>query len=174
MAHLLGMALAKDELLMHGFLERAIIEFRSNMSASRIMRRLATDHPDLFFVAAAHLLKELPNCPGLHYLGTLLLSRPDFIRSLADPRYFSRIETASLFKRLMDIDRMLDLKLARQLPGRYGELRALDLTASAHMLDLLDQISPGRRLIPIMGYLTHHPDSLIAAKATLLDRKSVV
>ena len=36
------------------------------------------------------------------------------------------------------------------------------------MLDMLDQISPGRRLIPILGYLAQHPDPTIAAKAALL------
>jgi len=64
---------------------------------------------------------------------------------LVDPRYFTQAETASLFKRLEEIDRMLDLNLAREL-----------------------QISRARRLIPTMGYLAQHPDRLIAARATLL------
>jgi HEAT repeat protein len=54
------------------------------------------------------------------------------------------------------------------LPDPYSQAGALDVAASVHLLDLLDQISPSRRLVPDLVHLTKHADSKIAAKATLL------
>ena len=160
--------LSKDETLMHGFVKRAVDEFGSNMAAPRIMRGLSRDQPWLFYSAAMHLMKSEADSLGRRYATVLLLSNPEVIARLTDPGELTRNDTTFVFKCFMDTDRLIDVKLARHLPGRYGEIRALDLDASARMLDILDQISPGRRLIPIMGYLTQHPDTNIAAKAALL------
>jgi len=157
-----------DESLMHGFLKRALDEFTNNLGAPRIMRGLARDQPSLFFVAAMHLLRTEPPSIARRYLILLLLNQPEVIARLMNPHEFNRLDTIAVFKSFMETDRLLDVRLAHHLPGRYGEMHVLDLQASARVLDILDQISPGRRLIPIMGYLTQHPDPTIAAKAALL------
>jgi hypothetical protein len=160
--------LTTEEQLMHSFLERAIDEFSTNPDAPTIMRRLALEQADLFFVAAIRIVRGAPDCTGRRYLTMLLLNDANVVARVTNRRDFSRLDCALMFQRLMEMDPLIDIRMARQLPGRYGEQRALDLQSSAQMLDILDQISPGRRLIPIIGYLTKHPDSEIAAKATLL------
>jgi hypothetical protein len=73
----------------------------------------------------------------------------------------------------METDPLVDVRLAKQLPGRYRAIEESELAATVRVLDVLDEISPGRRLVPVLGYLTHHPDHRIAGKATMLVARRV-
>jgi HEAT repeat protein len=80
------------------------------------------------------------------------------------------LRSINLFRRLQRIDPMIDVRLAQRLPDRSGSNHAIAFTSrnSARALDLLDQTSPGRRLLPVIGHLIDSPDQQICAKAALL------
>src|SRR5947209_20456330 len=121
MTTILERPLNEQECLMLGFLQRAVNEFNSNVAAPGIMRRLANERPGIFFIAAVRLLRDAAETPARRHLAGLLLNQPEAIARLMDLRQFTRLDTALLFKRLMEVDQMLDVRVARELPGRHGE-----------------------------------------------------
>ena len=69
----------------------------------------------------------------------------------------------------MTIENLLDVRLARLTPGRDPDADApLDSETVLQILEVLDKLSTGPRLILLLNHLTLHPDRRIAAKATLL------
>lgn len=74
----------------------------------------------------------------------------------------------------MSVDPSLDVRFARQLPARNGSTDdTVEGQAAERALDILDEISPGKRIVPILSHLTRHPDHKISSKATLLIGKRV-
>jgi hypothetical protein len=68
----------------------------------------------------------------------------------------------------MEVDPSSDMKFAKKLPSRKGHSPGtLDGVHSARALDILDETSSGRRLLPILGHLSDSDDPKIASKATL-------
>lgn len=151
------------------YLQRALEEFDSNPLAAKLMRRLAADAPDSFFPVAMKHLNSREESNG-HRLMTILLARQDsLMERLASPAYNSRESAVDLFRRFLAVDPSFDVKLARKLPGRsyFGQEHAFDSSHSARALDILDETSRGRRLLPILGHLPDSSDNRISAKATL-------
>jgi hypothetical protein len=158
----------RQHLLMHGVLQRAIREYGTNSSIPRIIRRLFYDRPGLFGPVALQLLRSEPDSPGRRFVTVLLLNNGEVIARLTDPNQFARPDTMFYMRRFMETDPYIDVRLARQLPGRDSSISSAELPSAVRVLDVLDEISPGRRLIPVLGYLTRYPDSLVAGKATML------
>ncbi|MFN7999260.1 MAG: HEAT repeat domain-containing protein [Bryobacteraceae bacterium] len=93
---------------------------------------------------------------------------PEFLEYLSDASLFTRAETLELCARLIRLESLLDVKLARQLP-RYGsDDSLLDPEFVVAFLDILDRISPGGRLIPVVSHLTQHANERIRSRAALL------
>ncbi len=88
---------------------------------------------------------------------------------LTSPEANSRENAINLFRRFLEIDPSFDVKLAERLPNRRESnlADALDSLRSTRALDILDQTSRGRRLLPIVGHLPGYRDTRISAKATL-------
>jgi hypothetical protein len=80
----------------------------------------------------------------------------------------SRKELMEVCQKWMALDSQLDVKLARLTPGREAGAGQLPAETVVRILDVLDGISPGPRLILLLNHLTRHPNRRIAAKATLL------
>lgn len=151
------------------YLQRAIDEFDFNPLAPRLMRRLASEGPDLFFSAAVRRLNTGEESNALRLLAILLLRNDNLFARLASPAYGTRESSVRLFRRLLEVDPSFDVKLARKLPGRsyWNHAEAFDSLRSARALDILDETSRGRRLLPILGHLPDSPDARVSAKATL-------
>ena len=61
------------------------------------------------------------------------------------------------------------MKLARCLPNRHGVTDSqFSMSACDRALDVLDEASEGRRIVPILGHLVDHPLPTLSAKATLV------
>jgi hypothetical protein len=158
----------REQLLMHGLLLRAIRQYGANSAIPRIIRRLFYDRPFLFIPAALDLVRTEPDSPGRRFVTVLLLNSTDVVARLTNPSEHSRPDSMFYMRRFMETDPYMDVRLARQLPGRDGAIADEELPAAVRVLDVLDEISPGRRLIPVLGYLTRYPDSLVAGKAAML------
>jgi hypothetical protein len=87
-----------------------------------------------------------------------------------NPAETTKQQAITLFRRLLAADPSLDIKLARKLPNRNGTNQAEAYTGvrAARALDILDETSHGRRLVPVLGHLIHSSDPRTCAQATLL------
>jgi hypothetical protein len=68
----------------------------------------------------------------------------------------------------MELDPFFDVKLAKLLPGRREDVHHLPAGLVLRIIDILEVISPGSRLLMMVGHLTRHPNEKIASKAALL------
>jgi hypothetical protein len=156
------------------FLVRTIATFEQSREQSRanagILRRFAKDAPDLFLSCGIQLLLNGPDTEAYRYLTMLLLKSLYFLNHLCDPWTFTYEQALSLSNRLMKADPRFDTRLAQQLPGRHGVMsrETLQGAAAERALEILDEISIGRRVIPILNHLTDYPDKKISSKAAIL------
>ena len=161
--------MSTEEELVKDCVARTVTEFETNPAAGRTLRRFADEMPGVFTEAAIALLLKEKDSPGCRYLCTLLLKNPDLFNQLSNPRQYTRQQAVILGRHLLKADPSLDLRLAKQLPGRESvdQWDTLQGSAAERALDILDEISPGRRLVPVVSHLTRHPDRLISSKAAL-------
>jgi hypothetical protein len=158
-----------DSQVMETYLRRAIDEFDRSPLAPRLMRRLCYECPELFTDAAIKHLLSGPTSNAHRLLAILLMRQEKLFDLLSSPDGTSRDNSVKLFRRLLEVDPSFDVKLARKLPGRsyWNPAETFDSARSARALDILDETSHGRRLLPILGHLTDSPDAAVSAKATL-------
>ena len=99
----------------------------------------------------------------------LALRHGELTDYLVNPAHSTREIALRLFNRLLSVDPSLDVKLAQLLPDRgyVNHTVALEGVCARRALDILDQTSRGRRLLPILGHLPNSTDQRVAAKATL-------
>jgi hypothetical protein len=158
-----------DQQWMAAYLAHAIAEFQSDPQIPRLLQRLAREHPDLFFTAAAEHLESDIDSPAHRFLAGLLLRQESLLERLANPARCSCESAVRLFRRLLAVDPALDFRLARMLPGRNDSNPGKVLSGghAARAMDILDQTSPGQRLMSVVGHLPNSSDARIAAKAAL-------
>ena len=158
-----------NQLLVDQYLARAMDEFDSNRLSTRLIRRLAEEFPGFFFNAALRYLKTNEQSNAVRFLSTVALRQGAMLEYLTSPEVSSREHAVNLFRRFLEIDPSFDVKLAERLPNRRESnlTDALDSMRSTRALDILDQTSRGRRLLPIVGHLPTYRDTRISAKATL-------
>ncbi len=134
------------------------------------MRRLAFEEPDHFLKGGRELLAD-DGDPGVQrYLAAALSRHPGILDHIVNPAEATRLQAVALFRRLLEADLSLDIKLARKLPNRTGSNHEEAYTGlrAARALDVLDETSHGRRLVPILGHLIYSSDPRTCAQATLL------
>lgn len=158
-----------DLALMEKYLQRALDEFDTNPLATQLMRRLATETPETFFPVATQYLSSNVQSNGHRLLTILVLRDRQLLSRIASPGSSTRENAVNLFRRFLSVDPSFDVKLARKLPGRtyWNQEEVFDGIRSTQALDILDQTSRGRRLLPIIGHLPESPDPRVSAKATL-------
>lgn len=139
-----------------------------NSSLTKSLRDSASASPALFFDAAMRLLQTASSPIVLRRLYTRVADCPEFFFELVKPGRFSREDLLEVCGRLMKIDYLLDIKLARLLPTRGQPETELPSNTIVYILDILNEISPGPRLILTLSHLSHHPHQHVASKATLL------
>jgi hypothetical protein len=161
--------------LVEVYLARAIEEFDANRLSTRLIRRLSDEFPGLFLPAALPYLLSNQQSNALRFLAATALRQEAMFEYLTSPKG-SRENAINLFKRFLEIDPSFDVKLAERLPNRRETniSEALDGPHATRALDILDQTSRGRRLLPIVGHLPTYRDIRISAKATLFVGRRVL
>jgi hypothetical protein len=129
---------------------------------------LAAGFPGAFFVAALSLLGSTTDPAVRRSIFDAVADRPEFWSELLAAGRFSRPELLEVGRYLMTIEGLMDVRLVRLFPGRSMRDSKLSPEAVLRGLDLLDQLSPGSRLILLVNHLTQHADQRIASKATIL------
>ena len=155
--------------LVDEYLARAMEEFDHSHLPVRLIRRLADEFPGLFLTSALRYLTSTEQSAAHRFLGTVVIRQPGTLEYLTSPHVSSRGSAVNLVRRFLEIDPSYDVKLAERLPNRRESnlTEALDSVRSTRALDILDQTSRGRRLLPIVGHLPTYRDTRISAKATL-------
>jgi HEAT repeat protein len=146
-------------------------EFNINPLSARLMRRLAEEFPGPFLERALSYFESDQESMAHRYLAVILLRTEGIIDQLTNPALSSLPRAVMVFRRLLAVDPMLDMNLAREIKdsSRTKQAEALDPARAVRALDILHQTSPGRRLVPVLMHVANgsEVDSRIAAKATL-------
>ena len=164
----LGRDLTKEEGAVASWLQAMVRERGQNRSAGSAIRQKAAQAPERLCAAALAALEEESDEHSGRWLYAQLTEGPEFLLELVNPERFSRGQLAAVCRHLLSLDGQLDVRLARLLPGREENVWGLSREAVLRILEVLDEISPGGRLILLLNHLTRNPDPSIAAKATLL------
>jgi hypothetical protein len=149
--------------------KQAVAEFDPNPLALIFLRRLANESPAMFFAEAVKHLSSTQTSNAHRFLTVLVLRHRELTDYLVNPAHTTREMALRLFNRMLSVDPSFDVKLAQLLPDRgyINHAVALDGVCAMRALDILDQTSRGRRLLPIIGHLPNSSDPRLAAKATL-------
>ncbi len=158
-----------NQKVVDSYVDRAVEEFERNPVSRRLLRRIADELPAQFSVAALRHLEGSGTSDAYRTLTLLMMRHGELFELVANPALSSRDRAIRLMKRMMAFDRSLDISLARRLPGRDGvrHQEEFEGVQAARVLDVLDEVSDGRRLVPILSHLVNSEDPKIAAKATL-------
>jgi hypothetical protein len=99
---------------------------------------------------------------------TRLFGCPEFLIELVRIGRFSDGDLLPRCSDWMTIDRFLDVRLARLTPGRHEDPFGLSPETIVRVLEVLNRISSGPRLILLLNHLKNHPNQFVAEKATVL------
>jgi hypothetical protein len=156
------------------FLVWKVETFDQNSANAAILRKFASEAPALFLEFGLDMLAKGSDTAGYRYLAVQLAEMPQIFATICDPWKYSLEQAVSIAARLLKEQPAFDTKLAR-LPARQGLVSAdtPQACAAERALEIIDQISVGNRVVPILKHLTEHPDPRISAKAALLLGKRV-
>jgi hypothetical protein len=170
----LGMAGAADgEKMDLSAMDRALaavldLPHLPDVTSEEMLRWLTDKDPHLFFAAAIARLELVGGPPGHRKRSLRLLDAPAFLLELVRSERFSIRELIDFCAKYVREDSLLDVKLARLMPGRQSNSYDLEPSLILRIMEVLDEISPGPRLLMIIGHLTHYPEQHVASKAALL------
>src|SRR5579872_4855960 len=168
MPDLLGRELTAQEEAVKAALEGVLRNPRNTRDSNAAIRSLLCPAPEAFCAAVLFLLGTQHDPARRQTYNALADCREFWIALMREAR-LSRSHLLEVCRHFMTIESMLDIRLARLTPGREEtESSQLDAETVLRILDVLDKLSPGSRLILLLNHLTQHPDRRIAAKATLL------
>lgn len=133
--------------------------------ASRLLRERRDQDFSAFETDALRSLAELEDSPGARYLVTLLRQEEDesLLARAVDPASFDLARAVRVVSALRRVDPQADVRLARMLLGN-----ALAPGHAHRALEVLEAISDGPRLVPVLLQLYRHLAENSPAKPRLL------
>lgn len=167
--------MAVNQQIVDTYVDRAVEEFRKNPLATKLLRRFSDEIPDLFCLSALRHLEKPDNPEACRLLSILMIRQPGLFDFLSDPVGGTREKAIRVMKRMMAFDPSFDVRVASRLPDRGGmnHHTALHGRRATRVLDILDEVSAGRRLLPVLSHLVQSDDKHLSAKATLFVGKRV-
>ncbi len=154
-------------------LERAVAEVGHNGLSRQDMSECSQEAPEHFLFHGLSLLKYSDNSPCYRFLALLLPRSPSLVQTLTARWRFQRAEAVAIGVQLQRTDQNFDAFLASFLPGRNNEHCpwVLDGDSLERALEILDQVSVGRKIVPTVQHLTRHKNPRVSAmSATLIGR----
>ncbi|MEX2264701.1 MAG: HEAT repeat domain-containing protein [Bryobacteraceae bacterium] len=151
-------------------MQSAVARFSSNPgAASQILRELLDADRERFGNTSLSILRDDAHSAGSRYLALLLLQQDMLLAHLCNPDQFSRQQAVNLAKHAARADPLLDIKLARLLPDPNGRQKdQVDDIAAERVLEILDAISPGTRVVPLLSQRLQHANPRLRSKIALL------
>jgi hypothetical protein len=151
-------------------LRRAAKDFEYNGLSRGAIRQCERQAPEAFLLEGLRTVMDADDSAGYRFLAILLVGIPSVFQMLCDRRQFTQEDAIKIAKRLQKVDQNFDTRMCGLLPDRNNARRPFSLEGglAERALEILDAISPGRRIVPIMRHLTGYSDPRIASKASLL------
>jgi hypothetical protein len=170
MTTLLGRQLTGSEQKLQAALAR--------LPADMLRRSRHTDHGALAmrdeYYAPALSLVEVPiTSEWQRELCAYLIAQPGFLTYLAQPDTFSEFDSSRICRVLIEVDDMVDVKLANAMRSLHDRNHGADAETIVRLLGVLDRISPGRRVIMSIIHLLREAHPAAASKAALFLGKRV-
>ncbi len=156
-------------------LKRAVREFENNGRGRRAIRLCEEEVPETFLDEGLKVLLGSDGSAGYRFLAVLLARSFSVFERLTDRWRFTRAQAVKVAELLQRVDSNFDTRLASLLPDCDDTSKPFGLQGenAERALEILDEISPFRRIAPVMRHLTDHSDSKISSKAALLIAKRV-
>ena len=128
--------------------------------------------PEVFYRTAIEILKQDLDSRAAQYLVTLLVSQDLLFRAVCDPA-LDRERATALARQALRMDPVVDTKLARQLADSQSQCSAAGGTGMAErLLEILDQISDGRRILSSLTRILRNDNPYLRSKAVLMIGRS--
>jgi hypothetical protein len=159
-----------SQIMVNEQFDRAVAEFAGNRTAIRRIRQIFTQFPDEFTISALRYLGAVDGDAGLHRcLVGMLLRQPAVLDQIADPALRTIQQAVRVTRRFIEVDPSFDVQLARRLHDASGlnHSTAFDSVRTYRVLEILDEASPGRRLLPVVRHLLESKDARVSARAVL-------
>ena len=128
---------------------------------------MMVDDPEGFYRDALGVLTEADDSRGMHYLVSLLVVHDLLLRILCDPA-LEREQVTRVARAAVRVDSMADVKMARRLADDLeAGTGSVSMPHAVRLLDVLNDVSNGSRLLPSMVRIFRHPDPYLRSKAVL-------
>jgi HEAT repeats len=126
------------------------------------MRQCAFETPEIFLQEGLRILLEGDHSASYRFLAILLAANPSIGRK--------REEAIALGQILIRASPSFDERITSLLPSLNGNDKpfGIDVESAERALEILDEISPGRRIVSMIKHLTAHPHERISSKVALL------
>ena len=147
-------------------------QFATNPAVNaKTLRELLSADPDKFFQNAIPVLKRLEKEPGSTYVLVLLMAHGLIVSHLMRDDAFAPEELSAIARQLSHIDPMFGIKLLQSVLPDPFETASTDPDAvnlRLRLMDVVQSVSDGSRLLPLMMRLLRDPDARVRSKAALL------
>jgi hypothetical protein len=128
---------------------------------------MMVDDAEGFYRDSLAVLSGADDSRGMHYLMSLLVTHDLLLRILCDPT-LDRAQVIRVARAAMRVDSMADVKIVRRLADELETGNAaLSIPDAVRLLDILNEVSTGARLLPAMVRIFRHPDPYLRSKAVL-------
>jgi len=150
-------------------LEALVRKFERDVAENRkLIREQLDNDPEAFYHSAIAILKNADESRGFQHLVLLLVSNGFLARALGDSS-LSREEAIALGRAAMRANPLADVELARCLADSAtrpdGPIR---VESAPRLMEILAEISDGRRIAPSLMRLMRHSNPYIRSKAVLM------
>jgi hypothetical protein len=139
-------------------LQELMVEFQTNPFAiSRTLRELRNANIDQFPQWALQILARSNESSATRFLATLVPLSDDVLECIANPALFEEVQARRILRALRAVDPQTETKLLRQITASPGKV--LPPAITDRILDLVDNVSDGPRLVPVLMqiYRTANP-----------------
>jgi hypothetical protein len=133
----------------------------------KLIREMLDVDAPLFLQNALTVFREQPESRGSQYVVTLLVAHELLLPALCDPS-LDREQAMALARAALRVDSMADMALAKALVSQAPET----LADPDRLMDILDEISGGTRILPSLLRLLRHANPHIRSKAVLMIGRS--
>jgi hypothetical protein len=165
---LLDRGMTLPELRMRAAILQHLEQGHAKVHLKEVIYRLFEAQPGQFAAAAMSLIDTHQVESVVRMLADVLMDSAHLMNHLCAPERFERGEVLQICRDMMQLAPLFDIKLAKLLPSRRGEEPKMDVPTVLFVLDILNEISDGPRLVLLLNHLGQHSDQRIASKALLL------
>ena len=146
--------------------EALIAQFDTNpFGMSRALRQLRDIDAGRFQEAALRALAEMPETSGIRFLAALIPLSEPILELIANPKAFEYDSARRILEVMRRIDTQTEAKLLRLISANPA--KPLPPQMTDRILDLVDAVSDGPRLVPVLMQIFRSANPYLRARLSL-------